>query len=51
MENIILNDRLASRFDRKEMLILGGTLQIEKVKQLHNVIIHEMISKVSIFCA
>ena len=33
MENIMLNDRLGKRFENKEMLILGGTLELEKVME------------------
>src|SRR5690349_9834095 len=29
MQNIMLDDRLGKRFENKEMLILGGTLQID----------------------
>ncbi|RZJ55022.1 MAG: flavodoxin family protein [Flavobacterium sp.] len=35
MENIMLNDRLGKRFENKEMLILGGTLELEKVMEKH----------------
>ena len=31
MQNIMLDDRLGKRFQHKEMLILGGTLDLEKV--------------------
>src|SRR6185436_1485780 len=30
MEKIMLEDRLGKRFENKEMLILGGTLELEK---------------------
>jgi len=35
MRNVMLNDRLADRFEYKEMIILGGTLEMEKVREQH----------------
>lgn len=35
MQNIMLDDRLGKRFENKEMLILGGTLELEKVISEH----------------
>lgn len=35
MRKVMIDDRLGERFDNKEMIILGGTLDIEKVKQKH----------------
>lgn len=35
MRKIMLDDRLGIRFENKKMLILGGTLDIEKVKDAH----------------
>lgn len=35
MSKIMLDDRLGVRFENKKMMILGGTLDIEKVKNLH----------------
>ncbi|HCO67991.1 MAG TPA: NAD(P)H dehydrogenase [Dysgonomonas sp.] len=35
MRKIMLEDRLGVRFENKKMMILGGTLDIEKVKNLH----------------
>jgi NAD(P)H dehydrogenase (quinone) len=32
MRNVMLDDRLGKRFDKKEMIILGGTLEMDKVK-------------------
>ena len=31
----MLDDRLGKRFENKEMMILGGTLDIEVVRQKH----------------
>ena len=35
METIMVDDRLGQRFDRKELIILGGTLDPDKVKEKH----------------
>lgn len=35
MENVMLDDRLGKRFEHKEMLLLGGTLELEKVMGRH----------------
>jgi len=35
MRKIMLDDRLGVRFEKKKMVILGGTLDIEKVKKSH----------------
>lgn len=35
MEKIMLEDRLGKRFENKEMLILGGTLDLENVMATH----------------
>ena len=35
MKTIMIDDRLGQRFEKKEMIILGGTLNIEKVKKNH----------------
>ncbi|CAM3426964.1 NAD(P)H-dependent oxidoreductase [Flavobacterium chungbukense] len=42
MEKIMLEDRLGKRFQNKEMIILGGTLELEKVMEKH----FELISKI-----
>jgi len=42
MEKIMLEDRLGKRFENKEMIILGGTLDLENVKSQH----FEMLSKI-----
>jgi len=52
MQKIMLDDRLGSRFENKEMLILGGTiLDIENVRQKHKVLIEELITKIKYYCA
>lgn len=35
MENVMLDDRLGKHFEHKKMLILGGTLELEKVMTQH----------------
>ncbi len=35
MENIMVDDRLGKRFDKRELIILGGTLKLEEVKEKH----------------
>lgn len=47
MEKIMLEDRLGKRFENKEMLILGGTLELEKVMEKHFLEIEELVSKLS----
>lgn len=35
MRNVMIDDRLGNRFEKKEMIILGGTTEIEKVREKH----------------
>jgi len=51
MQTIMLDDRLGKRFENKEMLILGGTLEIEKVRQQHKKQIEELTNKIKDYCA
>ena len=46
METIMLEDRLGKRFEKKEMLILGGTLELEKVMEFHVKQMEEVIQKI-----
>lgn len=46
MQNIMLDDRLGKRFEQKEMLILGGTLELEKVIGQHMRQIEEVVMKI-----
>lgn len=46
METVMLNDRLGKRFENKEMIILGGTLQIDKVRQEHSDKIIEVVKRI-----
>lgn len=46
MQNIMLEDRLGKRFENKEMLILGGTLELEKVMPNHFLQIENITAKI-----
>lgn len=50
MRNIMLDDRLGKRFENKEMLILGGTLELDKVISLHMKQIEEIMEKIKKHC-
>lgn len=43
MQTVMLEDRLGKRFTHKEMLILGGTLDLEKVQSEHQQKLRELI--------
>jgi NAD(P)H dehydrogenase (quinone) len=45
MQHVMLNDRLGKRFEHKEMIILGGTLELDKVRQNHVQQINELVNK------
>ena len=46
----MIDDRLGKRFENKEMIILGGTLDKEKVKSQHSETINSIIEKIKIYC-
>lgn len=46
METVMLNDRFGKRFEHKEMIILGGTLNLEGVKHQHEDQIRALTSKI-----
>lgn len=46
METVMLTDRLGNRFEEKEMIILGGTLNIESVRHEHQKLIKNMVTKI-----
>ncbi|MDH7445987.1 NAD(P)H-dependent oxidoreductase [Aquimarina sp. 2201CG14-23] len=46
MRNVMIDDRLGQRFENKEMVILGGTLDKEKVKPIHSEIINSIGEKI-----
>ena len=51
MRKIMIDDRLGKRFENKEMMILGGTLEPEKNHQMHENLINEIINKIEKYCA
>ncbi len=46
MRTVMLSDRLGKRFKRKEMVILGGTLDIDKVRSIHKDTINSLIGRI-----
>jgi NAD(P)H dehydrogenase (quinone) len=46
MQTIMLDDRLGKRFEDKEMLILGGTLELEKVMAKHFIQIEDVVKRI-----
>lgn len=46
MQTIMLDDRLGKRFENKEMIILGGTLELEKVMAKHFLQIEDVIERI-----
>lgn len=42
MKTVMLDDRLGKRFTNKEMIILGGTVELEKVRMQHQEIIKSL---------
>lgn len=50
MQTVMLDDRLGKRFSHKEMLILGGTLELNNVKRWHTEAIKEIPGKIAKYC-
>ncbi|MET3025726.1 NAD(P)H-dependent oxidoreductase [Flavobacterium sp. UW10123] len=48
MEKIMLEDRLGKRFTHKEMIILGGTLELENVMAKHFELINKIPEKIKV---
>lgn len=46
MEKIMLEDRLGKRFTHKEMIILGGTLELENVMSIHFELLNKIPQKI-----
>jgi len=46
MRNVMIDDRLGKRFLKKEMIILGGTLDKEKVRPIHSKIVESIGGKI-----
>ena len=51
MQNIMLNDRMGNRFEHKEMIILGNTLNLDKVKHQHTEQIKILVNKIEYYLA
>ncbi len=51
MRNVMIDDRLGTRFKNKEMIILGGTLDKEKVRPIHLTVINSIGNKIKEYCA
>jgi len=51
MRNVMIDDRLGQRFHKKEMIILGGTLDKDKVKSIHIEIIESIGEKIKEHCS
>ena len=47
----MVDDRLGKRFENKDMLILGGTLDIENVRQTHIKQIERLVNKINQYFA
>lgn len=50
MQAIMLDDRLGKRFEHKEMLILGGTLDLEKVREEHQQKLGTLTLNIKTYC-
>lgn len=50
MRNVMINDRLGQRFKKKEMIILGGTLDRKKVEEEHFEIIKNITKQIKKYC-
>lgn len=51
MRNVMIDDRLGKRFIKKEMIILGGTLDKENVRLKHAETVKEIGEKIKTYCA
>jgi len=51
MNTVMINDRLGKRFENKEMIIFGGTLELEKNLPIHEKYIDELVCKIKKYCA
>lgn len=50
MRNVMIDDRLGERFMQKEMIILGGTLDLEKARPRHQEVIESIAEKIKRYC-
>lgn len=51
MTNVMLDDRLGKRFGNKEMIILGGTIELDKVRSQHSEEIKRVGRKIRNYCS
>ena len=51
MRNVMIDDRLGQRFSKKEMIILGGTLDLEKVENEHYETVKNIGKLIKKYCA
>ena len=49
MQNIMLNDRMGNRFEYKEMITLGNTLNRDKMKHQHTEQINSLVNKIEYY--
>jgi NAD(P)H dehydrogenase (quinone) len=50
MRNVMIDDRLGKRFTRKEMILLGGTLERKKVEKEHFETVKTIGKKIKKYC-
>lgn len=50
MRKIMIDDRLGQRFENKQMIILGGTLDIDKVREKHLMKAFEIGKNIENYC-
>jgi NAD(P)H dehydrogenase (quinone) len=50
MRKVMIEDRLGQRFTNKQMVIFGGTLEIEKVKEKHLINAFEIGKNIENYC-
>ncbi len=50
MRNVMIDDRLGQRFSKKELIILGGTLDREKVEKEHSEIVKNIAKRIKKYC-
>ncbi|HTO15805.1 MAG TPA: NAD(P)H-dependent oxidoreductase [Edaphocola sp.] len=51
MRKIMIDDRLGQRFENKQMIIFGGTLEIDKVKEKHLMKAFDIGENIENYCA
>ena len=51
MRNVMIDDRLGQRFSKKEMVILGGTIDRAKVEKEHSEVVKNIVKGIKKHCA